>query len=45
MKSVSTRVAGVHRHDINCFTDVEGEIVTGANNMPYVAYHIWKRIA
>lgn len=45
MKSANTRVSGVHRHDINGYTASEGEDVTGANNMPYVAYHIWKRIA
>lgn len=45
VKSGSTRVAGMHRHDIDGWTASEGEIVTGANNMPYVAYHIWRRIA
>ena len=40
-----TAYAGTHRHDINGWTDSEGEIVTGANNMPYVAYHIWRRTA
>ena len=45
IKSVKTGVSGMHRHNINGSTASEGEAVTGANNMPYVAYHIWKRIA
>ena len=44
-KAAKTRISGSHRHAIDGSTSSEGESVIGANNMPYVAYHIWRRIA
>lgn len=43
--SGSALIAGAHQHDLAGYSDNTGVSGVGKNNMPYVAYYIWRRTA